>query len=60
MTRLVAIVVLLVVIYASTGVAVYLLDVLRDVCYAHDFVIGNAVWLAVVWPLRLLFGMSCD
>ncbi len=60
MMRVVVGVVLLVVIYSLSGVAIYLLDVLRDVCYAHDFVIGNAVWLALAWPLRLLFGMSCD
>lgn len=60
MMRLVAIVVLLVVIYASTGVAVYLNDVARDWCNL-DFSFYELFWRALFWPARLYYAATyCD
>ena len=59
MVRLAAIVVLLMVIYASTGVAIYFSDLARHWCGFNMFYWAEAVWYAFFWPFRLISGALC-
>ena len=60
MRRAVAFVVLLVVIYVLSGVAIYLSDIARDWCGDDPFSLIAAGWYMLYWPFRLFAGMFCD
>lgn len=59
MARLAAIVVLLLVIYASMGVAIYFSDLARHWCGFNTFYWAEAALYAVYWPFRLREGTFC-
>ncbi len=61
MTRLVVIVVLLVATYASIGVGIYFSDLARHWCGYGSFYRNEAVFYALLWPLRFLSsGSLCN
>lgn len=54
------IVLLLLVMYLSLGVAVYLIDIAQDWCNL-EFSLDGLFWRSLLWPPRLFYGNAyCD